>query len=124
MKMEVLTADDGSFAFVFSKDEKESSLLVTTQQCSEVKMKQHRDKHHRLPSSRGGKSNKENISIVPIAKHRAYHQLFRNMIAKEVAAELTHTWIDPAFYMVAIPRQKARTIKKKGKVYILIEVEV
>lgn len=89
-------------------------------------MKQHRDNHHRLPTSKGGKNEPDNISRVKIAEHRAYHQLFRNHLPAEVAAILTKTWIDPAYYLVAIPRQKSRNrvVKRKGKTYIQITIEV
>jgi hypothetical protein len=88
----------------------------------------HRDRHHRLPRSKKGKNNPENISIVSIADHRAYHQLFRNHLPKEVAAILTKTWIDPSYYLVAIPRKKSqrKIVEEDGKKYlsILIELEV
>ncbi len=87
-------------------------------------MLKHKDRHHRKPSSRGGRTTPGNISVVPISKHRAYHQLFGNMIPKELCAELTKTWIDPDYYLVAVPRKKARTLKKKGKLYILVELEI
>lgn len=89
-------------------------------------MKHHRDNHHRLPTSKGGTNDPSNISRVKITEHRAYHQLFRNLLPQEVAAILTKTWIDPAYYLVAIPRQKSRkkVLKRNGKVYIQITIEV
>lgn len=40
--------------------------------------------HHRLPKSLNGGSNPENISLVPLYKHRAWHKLFDNLPAQEV----------------------------------------
>jgi hypothetical protein len=89
-------------------------------------VKVHKDRHHRLARSKGGKNNPENISVVPINEHRAYHQLFRNHLPKEVAAILTEKWIDPAYYLVAIPRQKSRkkVIKRQGKRFLSILIEI
>lgn len=68
------------------------------------------DKHHRLPRSRGGSNSPHNISIVERKLHRAWHMLVGNMTADEAAAMLTDTWIDPDYYLVAVPRHK-----KSGK---------
>lgn len=67
-----------------------------------------KDRHHRKPTSMGGKSNAHNVTTVSAHLHRAYHQLFNNMLPQGVAKLLTETWIDPDFYMVAIPRHKSR----------------
>ena len=66
------------------------------------------DKHHRRPRSRGGKNDARNISIVPVHQHRAYHTLFANLLPREVALILNNTWIDPDYYLVAIPRKKLK----------------
>lgn len=68
------------------------------------------DRHHRLPRSRGGGDNPENISIVNAHKHRCYHTLFGNRTAPEVAQLLTEVWIDPEVELIAIP--------KGAKVYV------
>lgn len=70
--------------------------------------RQAKDRHHRKPTSMGGQNTEKNISIVPVHMHRAYHMLFSNLPPKEVAKVLTSVWIDPAYYLVAIPRAKAR----------------
>ena len=60
--------------------------------------------HHRLPSSRGGKSNPENLSKVPEKMHQGWHTLFCNMLAKEIAKLINDVWIDPAYIFVCMPR--------------------
>ena len=67
------------------------------------------DPHHRRPQALGGQSNPENISIVPIKKHRAWHILFRNHPPEVIAEIINKTWLDPEFELVVIPR------KKKGR---------
>ena len=61
------------------------------------------DRHHRLPSSRGGGNEERNISIVPSHEHRAFHLLFANKTAPEIAEVLNRIWIDPDFRLVAKP---------------------
>jgi hypothetical protein len=81
------------------------------------------DRHHRLPTSRKGKSTPENISIVSKRLHQAYHQLFQNKSPEEIARDLTSTWIDPDYYMVAIPRNKRKPLViKRGNIRILIRI--
>ena len=75
------------------------------------------ERHHRLPRSRGGSNAPRNISIVSRDLHRAWHRLVGNMNAEEVAAMLTDTWIDPDYYLVAIPRDKAHPKKRRKRVY-------
>ena len=64
------------------------------------------DRHHRLPRSRGGSNNPNNISIVERKLHNAWHKLVGNMNAEEVARMLTDTWIDSNYYLVAVPRKR------------------
>ena len=65
------------------------------------KMKQ---KHHRLPKSRGGKATPENLSLVPKHCHRAYHLLFDVHNVYEVARILNKTWIDCRYVLVVRKR--------------------
>jgi hypothetical protein len=82
-----------------------------------------KDRHHRLPSSLGGTREPRNISVVSQQHHRAYHQLFGNDSPREVARKLTVIWINPDWYMVAVPRAKRKPIIiKKGTVRILVQV--
>ena len=41
------------------------------------------NRHHWTNRSRGGKTNKRNISWLKIAKHRAWHILFKNLSLRE-----------------------------------------
>ena len=74
-------------------------------------------RHHRLPVSRGGKDEWRNISLVTQTKHDAYHNLFGNMNAQEVASYLTKYWIDPDYFLVA---QRKTDPQPKG--YIQLDI--
>ena len=63
------------------------------------------DKHHRKPRSQGGSNKPHNISIVPRSKHMAWHLLFQNWTAEEIAAEINSLWLDSDYFMVAVPRK-------------------
>ena len=55
--------------------------------------KKHKNKHHIIPSSRGGTSNLENIAIIDIVKHQDYHVLFVNQTPVEIVENLVqHYW--------------------------------
>lgn len=82
------------------------------------------DKHHRLPRSRGGKNNHENISVVPRDLHIAWHKLVGNMTAQEAAKMLSDTWIDPDYYLIAVPRKRTVSRRRKRKYCIDCEAEV
>lgn len=59
------------------------------------------DLHHRRPTSRGGEDVEENISIVPVKCHVAFHGLFSNLSPEAIAQILTERWIDPDWEIVA-----------------------
>ena len=65
------------------------------------KLKHHDTRHHRRCRSNGGSNNESNISVVPKNKHEAFHLLFNNMEAPEIAATLNRIWIDPAWELYA-----------------------
>lgn len=88
-------------------------------------MKRHivRDRHHRLPRSRGGTNTPENISLVPQNLHRAYHTLFGNMMPDTIAKLLTDTWIAKSHYLIAVPYKKRKPLViNRGNVRILLRV--
>jgi len=58
-------------------------------------------KHHRRPRSRGGGSESENISLVPVNLHVAYHILFANMLPEEIVKVLNDMWIPRDWEIVA-----------------------
>ena len=60
------------------------------------------DRHHRLPRSRGGGNQLSNISLVLVKHHRAFHLLFGNATADEVAEILNRTWISPHYKLVVV----------------------
>ena len=43
-----------------------------------------RNKHHLHPKCRGGDSSKQNLLLIDIEKHIAWHTLFKNKTAEEV----------------------------------------
>lgn len=59
-----------------------------------------KSKHHIIPSSRGGKSNLENIANISEGKHRAYHELFSNMTPPEIIDYLVEEWWNGQEYHV------------------------
>jgi hypothetical protein len=71
------------------------------------------EKHHRLPRSRGGRDSASNISILELKQHRAWHYLFGNMDAQEAARLLSDVYIDPDYYLVAIPRKRKKSTQKR-----------
>jgi hypothetical protein len=59
------------------------------------------NKHHRLPRSRGGTDNPDNISIVRKRHHLIFNELFgSNPTAHEVAKILSDVWIDPRYEII------------------------
>ena len=62
------------------------------------------DRHHRKCRSNGGTSDRENISIVRVELHKAWHRLFANATPEEVAKIISDVWIDPSFEMIAVRR--------------------
>jgi len=64
------------------------------------KKKLHHDWHHRKPRSLGGKDIDENMSHVSVSKHRAWHTLFKNFTAEQVAKVINDIWLDPDFKLI------------------------
>lgn len=61
--------------------------------------------HHRLPKSRGGTSDSNNLSEVPVYLHEAYNALFgSNATAEEVVKVLSTVWIDPRYEIILIQK--------------------
>jgi hypothetical protein len=82
---------------------------------SQKKSKKHLDVHHRRPQSKGGLSMSENLSMVDMLLHRAWHILFVNYSAKEIAAVINSTWLDPRFEFVVRRRHKSHLRRLPGK---------
>jgi len=60
-------------------------------------------KHHRRPSSKGGKGNDENISYVPDKLHQAWHLLFANYSPAKIAEIINEHWGDPDYRFIPVP---------------------
>jgi len=66
--------------------------------------KKNKSRHHRLPKAKSGSNAAENISVVSVSAHRAYHQLFGIMSPEEIAKVLTDVWIDPDWKLIAVKK--------------------
>lgn len=64
-----------------------------------------KNRHHRKCKINQGNNSVENISIVPVHKHRAFHILFGTACTHEIARILTEIWIDPRFKLVVERRE-------------------
>jgi 5-methylcytosine-specific restriction endonuclease McrA len=51
-----------------------------------------KSKHHIIPKSRGGDSHLENLAIVSVKQHQAYHTLFDNRTPEEIVEYLNKTF--------------------------------
>lgn len=58
--------------------------------------------HHKRPRSLGGASTPENMSYVPVELHRAWHLLFQNYEAQQIADIINQHWLDPAFVFLTV----------------------
>ena len=50
------------------------------------------NKHHILPSSRGGTNALENLALIQEEKHQAYHYLFENKTPDEIINDLVRNY--------------------------------
>lgn len=50
-----------------------------------------RNQHHLVPRSRGGGTYRQNMLLIDIERHKAWHQLFGNMTATEALDLLERT---------------------------------
>lgn len=63
-------------------------------------------KHHRRPRSKGGTNDDRNVSKVTPKEHEAWHTLFQNMDAVDIANRINAVWLDPAFEFLCLRRGK------------------
>ncbi|HEY1501876.1 MAG TPA: hypothetical protein VGF88_20045 [Acidobacteriaceae bacterium] len=56
--------------------------------------------HHRKPGSLGGTRSRENISRIPAKKHTAWHILFQNFSAEQIASEINRLYLDLDYEIV------------------------
>lgn len=66
------------------------------------------NKHHRKPRSIGGTDLERNLSYVPVKHHRAWHNIFGNMSAPQIAIKLGKIY--PDYFFLAIPKVRLKTI--------------
>jgi len=66
------------------------------------------DKHHRKPRSIGGKNKPRNVIMIQQNLHRAWHTLFGNMSAPEIANLITAVYLDPDYRMVAKKKKEKK----------------
>lgn len=50
-------------------------------------------RHHRLPRSKGGSDYNNNVVLVPMKQHQAFHTLFQNYSPEVIAQILNDTWL-------------------------------
>jgi len=70
-----------------------------------VQKKIHRAKdsiHHRKCRSNGGDNSQRNLSCVNGKAHQAWHMLFRNWKAEQIAEEINKVWLDPDFRFLVV----------------------
>lgn len=72
----------------------------------------HNSRHHRLPRSRGGESDERNISFVERDNHRAWHKLFENKTAPEIADIINSVWLDPDFKFICVKAKYLDRLKQ------------
>ena len=69
-------------------------------------MKNRFDKHHRKPRSIGGSNKPSNISHIPHHFHQAWHLLFANFTAEQIAQRITDWYLDSDYLMLAVRREQ------------------
>lgn len=62
-------------------------------------------RHHRRPRSNGGSNHPNNISMVKLNQHRAYHTLFANYNPYVIAEILNDVWIDPEYVLICVKKK-------------------
>jgi len=65
-------------------------------------------KHHRKPRSLGGTNFQDNISHVPQDQHTAWHNLFGNMSATQIASQLGVLF--DGYVFIAVPKTSITSI--------------
>jgi hypothetical protein len=84
-----------------------------------VKKSRVMERHHRLPRSRGGTDTFPPGNVVNMEQdiHRAWHKIVGNMNAEEVAAMLTDHFIDPRYYLIALPRGRRKPKRRRQRLF-------
>jgi len=69
-------------------------------------MRRPQDVHHRKCKSNGGDNSPQNLVTVSKKKHAAFHILFANAEAPEIAKILNETWLDPSWQLIPTRRKE------------------
>ena len=56
--------------------------------------------HHRKARHNGGKSNKENISILPDILHSSWHRLFKTYEPEKIVYIINKFYLDPSYKFI------------------------
>lgn len=77
-------------------------------------------KHHIIPTSREGRDDEENITLVPNGLHQLYHFVFGNLMPVEIITWLVETFWNGQWTWVemALERRSAMNEKAWRKVKI------
>jgi hypothetical protein len=67
-------------------------------------MREPQSRHHRKPTSIGGTSEPRNVIRLPAKKHEAWHLLFQNRTAQEIADLINRFYLDPDYELIARKR--------------------
>lgn len=59
--------------------------------------------HHRKPRSIGGTNYYTNLSRVTGRQHEAWHILFSNYSAQQIAEIINSVWLDPDYRLELVP---------------------
>ena len=65
--------------------------------------RQNLSRHHKKCSSNGGTSEPRNVIYIKEKHHRAWHTLFQNKTAEEIAKIINTIYLDPDFKFVVTP---------------------
>ena len=62
--------------------------------------KTHTSRHHRKPTSIGGKTNARNCINLPVYLHNAWHALFQNFTPDKIVFMINNYFLDPDYELV------------------------
>ena len=68
--------------------------------------------HHRICKANGGTNHPDNISVVTLSKHRAFHTLYASRPPEEIADILNAVWIDKRKKMLVVKAEEYQEVMK------------
>jgi len=77
-----------------------------------VKKRHKLTRHHRLPTSIGGKNDESNISFISEYQHSAWHAIASNHSAPTIGFILNEKFLDPAYKFVCVPTGQFEKVTK------------